>query len=194
MHLKISAAIPEISTKNLANARLSNAPEYDESAATKDLVITAPVRKADISDAQNLPNIQVTDLTASGTRTLARINAPSKVSLGSSSVLSSAQSSVPKEAEAEIPRKMQSFASYQNLLSSSNLHQVLLKMPDFNWSVFELFDVTDGHCLPALSMHIFQKEGLFSSLQIPPEKFLNFVLSVERSYHNDLPCKYKRFF
>jgi hypothetical protein len=193
MHLKISAAIPEISN----DSRISNAPEYDKSVMSKDLVIAAPRRKSDVSSSaasdsgtQQLPEIQVTDITANGTR-MSRVTTVNKPFSGS---LSSSAQGHPKDSqqsgEVELPKKLQSFGSFQNFLSSSCMQQVLTNIPDFNWSVFELFEVAEGHCLPALSMHVFQKEGLFSSLSIQPENFLNFILALERSYHNDLPCKY----
>jgi hypothetical protein len=69
----------------------------------------------------------------------------------------------------------------------SSVIQLCSKWSDYNWQIFEFSKLTCNHSLAVLSQHLFTNANFFETFNIPQDKFRNFVFTIEKGYHEDLP-------
>ncbi|KAJ3031521.1 UNVERIFIED_CONTAM: hypothetical protein HDU68_003057 [Siphonaria sp. JEL0065] len=69
---------------------------------------------------------------------------------------------------------------------SSETRGLLMRVPEFNFPIFDLAKSTDGRPLLALGYHLIQESGLLSSLNLDSCKFINFMATIESGYHASL--------
>ncbi|KAJ3415184.1 Calcium/calmodulin-dependent 3',5'-cyclic nucleotide phosphodiesterase 1B [Chytridiales sp. JEL 0842] len=183
MHLKISETIPETSTKNLGTDSV-NSSDDDAKSGRDPTKSRKGLRNAE-SGLRESTVAQNGEPSLSRTKTVSRTKSVRRPETASGNPIVIIATDVTNQHQ--MPLRLESFESYQSLLASPLAEMTFANILDFNWSVFELNAITEGHCLPTLALHIFERENLFKDLKISQEKFLNFMLAVEKAYHNDLP-------
>ncbi|KAJ3031406.1 High affinity cAMP-specific 3',5'-cyclic phosphodiesterase 7A [Rhizophlyctis rosea] len=72
-------------------------------------------------------------------------------------------------------------------MSTGDLANLLGRVNDYNFPVFEFAEVSKGRSLATLTEYLFRKADLFQSLGLPLDKFRCFLGSVERGYRAELP-------
>ncbi|EPZ36858.1 HD-domain/PDEase-like protein [Rozella allomycis CSF55] len=64
--------------------------------------------------------------------------------------------------------------------------QILQKVDDWNFDIFSFDQSTNGRPLVVLSLFLFRKYALFDNLQIPEEKFMRCINSIQSGYRSDI--------
>ncbi|KAJ3356818.1 hypothetical protein HDU83_009630 [Entophlyctis luteolus] len=64
--------------------------------------------------------------------------------------------------------------------------RLLMRVPEFNFPIFELTRSTNGHPLFALGKFLVHDSGLVRKLNLDSEKFMNFLATIESGYHSNL--------
>lgn len=68
---------------------------------------------------------------------------------------------------------------------------LLVRINEYNFPIFDFADATKNKPLLVLSHHLVVQTGLLSRLQLPVDKFLNFMGEIEKGYNPELTCKFQ---
>ncbi|TPX53492.1 hypothetical protein SeMB42_g00740 [Synchytrium endobioticum] len=66
----------------------------------------------------------------------------------------------------------------------------LHNLPDYNFPIFELNKLVQGHALLVLLHYLCVESGLLSRLGLDADVFMVFAQRIEQGYHPEQPCKY----
>ncbi|KAJ3277984.1 High affinity cAMP-specific 3',5'-cyclic phosphodiesterase 7A, partial [Blyttiomyces sp. JEL0837] len=75
----------------------------------------------------------------------------------------------------------------EELQASPKVVELLGRVDDYHFPIFDFVQATDGKPLSTLSYYLFKRADLFSMFQLTEEKFWRFIISIEKGYRSDLP-------
>jgi hypothetical protein len=76
-------------------------------------------------------------------------------------------------------------------LLTVNTLELLDRINEYNFPIFEFAESTSLRPLVVMSHELVIKSGLLDRLGLNPEKFMNFMISVESGYRSNLTCNFK---
>ena len=77
-------------------------------------------------------------------------------------------------------------------LRTDKVIELLTKIPDFDFPIFDLHSVSAGRPLTVIGHYLVVESGLLERLGLPLDKFMQFLESVESSYDSSLSCTFFR--
>ena len=104
-------------------------------------------------------------------------------------------SSAKKDAEekAALKRRTSRFASatipawIQKSIAETSVASILETMEQWDFDVFELHEMTNGHPLVVGGMHLMMSMGVLDKIPIPKDRLANYLLNIERGYVSTNP-------
>ena len=73
---------------------------------------------------------------------------------------------------------------------TSNTLDLLNRIGEYNFPIFELSKETQGRPLTLVAYKLAVDSGILSRLNLSTEMFLNFMIDIEDGYRSDLACFY----
>jgi hypothetical protein len=77
-------------------------------------------------------------------------------------------------------------SSFITELLTTETVQLLERIPEYHFPIFEFAQVTSNKPLTVMSYELIVKSGLLAKLKLPADKFLNFMISIENGYRTSL--------
>lgn len=68
---------------------------------------------------------------------------------------------------------------------------MLRQVQVYNFPIFKFTEATQNRPLVVMAHTLIIQSGLAQRLQLPIQKLMNFLFSVENGYRSELPCKRK---
>ena len=71
---------------------------------------------------------------------------------------------------------------------SPEIIEMLNKLPNYNFSIFDFDRMTRNSALTVLLHHLCVQSGLLENLHLPVDKFMRFANRIQDGYNNSLTC------
>ncbi|KAJ3220320.1 cAMP-specific 3',5'-cyclic phosphodiesterase 4B [Chytriomyces hyalinus] len=84
------------------------------------------------------------------------------------------------------PTSVISIQNFDAIFHSTETRNLLVRVPEFNFPIFDFVKSTDNHSLLVLGHHLIEESGLLNNLGLDSFKFNNFLATIEGGYHADL--------
>ncbi len=77
------------------------------------------------------------------------------------------------------------------ILLTDEVREMLRQVQVYNFPIFKFTEATQNRPLVVMAHTLIIQSGLAQRLQLPIQKLMNFLFSVENGYRSELPCKRK---